>query len=303
MMKKTRRTLDLDHDDDTEDADDPRWRAETLVFWESSVPDFDVDHPLGAVPGRSHNHHRVLRPLQYPLHWNFLTIHASSKKVSGSLCPTNGFHWKRLYLLCSSCSMVFSTLLRALQPELCLCHLQSFQHLSVLWQDPCPLDNAVKATLKHLTNWSELQSAILSRKQIRLYRCCCFGSIAYHAIVLRYRNATFTFSPTFTSDLPGVQRCCQVPKEPVSPTRLSPNVCPPWKAGRQGPPSRSQRGLPLSFREIMQSSKRNAVRKQEKYCKRRALHPKQPLTSFICLSFTLFPHEIANPIIKQQRPR
>ena len=59
-----------------------------------------------------------------------------------------------------------------------------------------------------------------------------------------HSNNVFTFQPRIVLDLRCVQRACQVPKEPVSPTRLSPNVCPPWKARRQGPPSALPPSLP-----------------------------------------------------------
>ena len=236
--------MDLDHDDDAENADD-LWRwADTLVF-EPTVPDLDIDH-LGALPP-PHNHYGLLRlPVQHPFHHNFITGHPSYRNVSHNvqLMP--------LILL-----LLNAGLLWALQkePEHCLCRRQSFQRLHLVGF-VSPVHWTV-SLLQPRNIWQTCAVAIIKF----LKKNHGSGLVIVVFVLFQSCSDASSFSQQWPLNIQTQKTCslcisgvfqggCQVPKEPVSPTRLSPNVCPPWKARRQGPPtptSLPQRGLPPPF--------------------------------------------------------
>ena len=118
----------------------------------------------------------------------------------------------------------------------------------------CPLDSELIATQKHLTNLCSCNHQVSQKNHgsglvivvfVLFQSCSDAGSFSqqWPLNIQTQKTCSLCISGVF-------QGGCQVPKEPVSPTRLSPNVCPPWKARRQGPPtptSLPQRGLPPPF--------------------------------------------------------
>ena len=114
--------IDLDHDDDAENANDLRGGADRLiVLIESSIPNFDVDNLGTFAPANNHN--GVLLPIvQDPLHNHLVTSHVQRNQVtkktsliftSISCWPPRGLEKRTGFLLFMRLQNLFT---RALSP-------------------------------------------------------------------------------------------------------------------------------------------------------------------------------------------